>query len=441
MILRLILKNFLSFDDEVQFDMFPNMKRTQLGNHIYTPSGGVPVLKQAAIYGSNGAGKSNLVKALEFIRAFACDKDFLKNIELQKFFYLLKENAAAEPICLAVEFEYQKRYFFYEVEINTKSVIRETLSETFPKEERREMVFERRKNNVKYAQGAEVEEAIADATQRMLTKNPTSSLLSLNAEFPIVQDVRCKMAIKWFRGQLEIIGVHSFLPTLIGMLRADRQMMAFARKLVFALEVGVKDINLVEDDFDQWAKSHIVIANQLPNDMERMASLSLNTNNTPVLSINVEEGVRKVYQLMFDNIGKNGFVGHLDTSSQSDGTLRVLTLLPALYFACKSGKTVVVDEINYCLSPTMVKGVVELFAKTTDTNGQLIFTTHDTSLLDAKDVLRSDEIWFVDKREGASILYSHNDFKEHSTISTLRGYNEGRYGAIRFVNLLDAYAG
>ena len=138
-------------------------------------------------------------------------------------------------------------------------------------------------------------------------------------------------------------------------------------------------------------------------------------------------------------MGKDGFVCHLDTSAQSDGTLRALTLLPALYFASKKGKTVIVDEINYCLSPTMVKGIVEFFAKTNDTNGQLIFTTHDTALLEAKDVLRSDEIWFVDKREGTSVLYSHNDFKEHSTISTLRGYNEGRYGAIRFVNLLNGY--
>ena len=95
-------------------------------------------------------------------------------------------------------------------------------------------------------------------------------------------------------------------------------------------------------------------------------------------------------------------MGSLDTSMQSDGTLRALTLLPALYYACKQGKTVVVDEINCCLSPTMVKGIVEYFAKTADTNGQLIFTTHDNQLLDERDILRSDEIWFVDKREGAS---------------------------------------
>ena len=439
MILRIILKNFLSFDNEVQFDMFPNMKRTHLNYHIYTQSGEVPVLKQAAIYGANGAGKSNLVKALEFIRTFACDKNFIRKIELQKFFYLLKSNPTAEPICIAVEFEFQKKYFFYEVEIGLTGVLRESLSETFPKEERMELVFERKKNKVTYTDGVEVDNAIADATQKMLAKNQMSSLLSLNAEFPIVQDNRCRLALKWFRSKLEIIGVHSFLPSLIDLLRDDKSMMEFARKLIFALEVGVQDLSLVENDFDQWAQSHIKLANTLPDDFDKVESLSLNANNTPVLSINVEDGVRKVYQLIFDNLGKDGFVGHLDTSAQSDGTLRALTLLPALYFASKKGKTVIVDEINYCLSPTMVKGIVEFFAKTNDTNGQLIFTTHDTALLEAKDVLRSDEIWFVDKREGTSVLYSHNDFKEHSTISTLRGYNEGRYGAIRFVNLLNGY--
>ena len=90
MILRIILKNFLSFDDEVQFDMFPNIKRKTLSNHISMVADKLPVLKMAAIYGSNRAEKSNLVKALEFIRAFALNKDFIKNIELQKFFFLFK---------------------------------------------------------------------------------------------------------------------------------------------------------------------------------------------------------------------------------------------------------------------------------------------------------------------------------------------------------------
>ena len=77
MLLRIILKNFLSFNDEVQFDMFPNMKRTSLSNHIEVLNDSLPILKMAAIYGANGAGKSNLLKGINFIKALATDKNFL----------------------------------------------------------------------------------------------------------------------------------------------------------------------------------------------------------------------------------------------------------------------------------------------------------------------------------------------------------------------------
>ena len=76
MLLRLIIKNFLSFDEEVQFDMFPNIKRTQMADHIYTDLCDVPVLKQAAIYEQNRAHKSNLEQALDFMLYFALVKDF-----------------------------------------------------------------------------------------------------------------------------------------------------------------------------------------------------------------------------------------------------------------------------------------------------------------------------------------------------------------------------
>lgn len=435
MLLRLIIKNFLSFDDEIQFDMFPNMKRTQLANHIYTDLCDVPVLKQAAIYGCNGAGKSNLVKALEFIRAFALNKDFVKNIEINKFFYLLKNDAGNAPISLSVEFEQNKRFYFYEIEMGEKKVVKEGLYESLPKEGKLDLIYERKNREVEFAK--DVDNTIMDAITNLLVKNPLSSLMALNSDFPIVADERCGWAAKWFKGKLEIIGIHSFLPTLIDLLRNNRPMMEFVRGLVHCLGVGVNDMNLQESDFDNWAKQHIAMAKNLPGDFEKIKSMSLNANTTPVLSINIKDGVRKVYQLIFDNVGKEGYIGQLDTSMQSDGTLRALTLLPALYYACKLGKTVVVDEINCCLSPTMVKGIIEYFAKTDGTNGQLIFTTHDNQLLDEKDILRSDEIWFVDKREGASVIYSHNDFKEHHTISPYRGYNEGRYGAIRFVNLIE----
>ncbi|MDD6123181.1 MAG: AAA family ATPase, partial [Bacteroidales bacterium] len=278
MLLRLIIKNFLSFDDEVQFDMFPNMKRTQMADHIYTDLCDVPVLKQAAIYGQNGAGKSNLVKALEFICAFALDKDFIKSIEIDKYFYLLKDNASNAPISLSLEFEQNKRFFFYEIEIGPKQVVKEGLYESFPKESKLDLVYERKEREVTFVK--DVDPTIMDAIKKLLGKNPMSSLMALNSEFPIVADERCARAAKWFQAELEIIGVHSFLPTLIDLLRDNTPMMEFVKGLVHCLGVGVNAMNLQETDFDSWAKSHIAIAKNLPIDMDKVKSMSLSANST-----------------------------------------------------------------------------------------------------------------------------------------------------------------
>ena len=77
MLLRVILKNFLSFEDEVQFDMFPNMRKESLSNHVTMAADSLPILKMAAIYGANGAGKSNMLKGVHFIKRLVSKKDFL----------------------------------------------------------------------------------------------------------------------------------------------------------------------------------------------------------------------------------------------------------------------------------------------------------------------------------------------------------------------------
>lgn len=111
-------------------------------------------------------------------------------------------------------------------------------------------MYECKKGKVEYADKVEVDDVIRSATETLLKKNPLSSLLSLNREFPILQDPRATAAYRWFNGYLEIIGVHTLLPTLIEILRKDTQMMEFARRLIAGLEVGVQDFNLTDEDFE-----------------------------------------------------------------------------------------------------------------------------------------------------------------------------------------------
>lgn len=311
MLLRVLIKNFLSFDEEVMFDMFPNLKRTSLSFHVYASPGSVPLLKQAAVFGPNGAGKSNLVKAIDFIKSFALNRDFIKNIEIGKYFFKLKPDNSA-PIYLAIEFEFEGKYYFYEIEILKTTVKRETLYETYPFHNQKDLIFERKKSKIAFAPGVKIDEAIQIATEKMLEKNKLSSLISLNKEFPILSDDRIKAVNKWLRAYLEIIGVHSRIPDFIDLLRRDANLLRFAKNAVSKLELGVSDFDVTDEDFDNWAQNHDNIAKHIPWSQEEEIALSLNENETPIFLFNKENGIRKVYQLLFENIGKNGYIGKLD---------------------------------------------------------------------------------------------------------------------------------
>ncbi len=115
MLLRVIVQNFLSFFEPVQFDMFPNMKKETFESHIYRNQQ-IPVLKQAALFGPNGSGKSNFVKAVNFIQSIATQKNFLEKINISKYFFRLTESNN-QPISMAIEFCKDEQYFIYIIDI------------------------------------------------------------------------------------------------------------------------------------------------------------------------------------------------------------------------------------------------------------------------------------------------------------------------------------
>ena len=94
------------------------------------------------------------------------------------------------------------------------------------------------------------------------------------------------------------------------------------------------------------------------------------------------------------------------------------------------------DEIDASLHPNLVRYLVHLFhtSRTNIRNAQLIFNTHDTTLLDS-DLFRRDQIWFVEKdNSGASHLYPLLDYSPRKDEALARGYLRGRYGAIPFLS-------
>ena len=127
---------------------------------------------------------------------------------------------------------------------------------------------------------------------------------------------------------------------------------------------------------------------------------------------------------------------HFDIGSESDGTRRLMDLVPMLRLMSRQDTVFVVDELDRSLHTALAKLLVESVVAGVSGKGprsQLILTTHDTNLLDRK-LLRRDEIWFMEKdNEGASHLVSLAEFKVSDGLNYENGYLNGRFGAIPFL--------
>ena len=133
-------------------------------------------------------------------------------------------------------------------------------------------------------------------------------------------------------------------------------------------------------------------------------------------------------------------VRFLDFGDESLGTQYLLGLLPSMLKALRSGATLVLDEITTGLHTLLARQLVTVFQNRTvnKLGAQLVFSTHDTNLL-SPGVLRRDEIWFAEKnRDGATVVYPLTDVKTKNTDNIERGYIQGRFGGIPFLEEASA---
>lgn len=136
-----------------------------------------------------------------------------------------------------------------------------------------------------------------------------------------------------------------------------------------------------------------------------------------------------------DENGKEKFY-NLNMTEESDGTNSYFKVVGIVRKALDKGTLLVADEIDAHLHPLLTKHLISLFnsAEFNPHGAQLVFTSHNTNLLDL-DIMRRDQIWFTEKNENtaATDLFSLDDFSVRKDTKIERGYLIGRYGAIPFI--------
>ncbi|HMA37265.1 MAG TPA: ATP-binding protein [Chloroflexia bacterium] len=425
MLIEFTVGNFRSFHERVTLSMIAASalrsrdKELDAQTVVEVPPG-VELLRSAAIYGANASGKSNLVNALAFMRTFVLNSSRTTQTEdpipVQNF--KLSTETDGQPSFFEILFLLDGKRYRYGFEVTRERVIAEWLFYTPKSREAR--LFQRE-------QGADEETIVispAFKEGRQLKKVTRSNalFLSVAAQFKgkIAEDIRA-----WF-SQINVslgVALEMDLATLQQFHEiADKRAIL---QLIRDLDLGIRDIESTlitapwSTDNDPTVKEFLEIFGRM-------------SNQTIPSEVPEIKTVHEKYDAAGNVVGTVQFEFGL---YESAGTWRLFSLAVPILETLRHGRIMVVDELDARLHPLMTCTIIEWFhnPQTNPHNAQLIFTTHDTTLLRA-DRFRRDQIWFVEKdRMGASHLYSLAEFKVRNDASFGRDYIQGKYGAIPFI--------
>ena len=418
MLIEFRTANFLSFKDMVEFSMLASNDKTHKDNNTF-PVNNRRILKSAAVYGANGSGKTNFVQAIDFMRDLVLGESPIRNCA-----YKLDRTMKDEPTFFEIIFMKDNIRYRYGFEIDRNSVLSEWLF--YVPTTREASLFTREKQNITISRSFREGKVLSDSIKN--DKLFLSFVAQLNGA-SITQSI-----MEWFEDMSVMSGLDSDLSNTVDMLLEEGKRGKKRKKQVLDIlhrfDVQIEDITIEERDFVPTA----IPADLEISDQERAVIESLNT-------LFEKEGGGKMpprvitYRKTYEN-GKESGTEEFDLRRQeSDGTKKLFALAGSLAQSLETGKTIVVDELESKLHPLVTKEIVKLFNSNISNkkNAQLIFTTHDTNLLQGNH-FRRDQIWFTEKdKYGSSHLYSLLEYKPRKDASFQKDYINGRYGAIPYI--------
>lgn len=417
MLVEFRVKNFRSLRDEQVLSLMASTDKTLLDTHAFnTDLKAIPhLLKSAVVYGANASGKSNLIKALQYMRAVVLESAALQPRQTSELLQPFKLDATSSdlPTEFEVTFIIDGVRYQYGFAMTAQKIISEHL--LVYKAFKPQRWFERRFN---IESGKSVYEF---GPSLKGTKNLWEGATRSNALFLSVAAQLNSEALRpvfdWFANQLVIFNEHSPLSPQfsIQLLKQEEQRKVICDFLK-AADISIENIEVAT----RQAMIHTVHFDLTTGKREEIAG----------------EQAMDVDEVKFYHNTKYG-KAVFDLMDESSGTRNLLFLIGPILDILNNGITLVVDELDTSLHTLLVQELVRLFYKSRN-GAQIIFSTHDTSLLDAYGLFRRDQIWFIEKHiDQSSSLYPLLDFSPRKNEALERGYLQGRYGALPFLRTQD----
>lgn len=398
MLIEFSIENFRSIRERITLSLVSSSDKSLDYNLIKTDiSEKDCFLRSEVIYGANASGKSNIVSAFKFLKELVENShNNQKDTKIKISPFKLDANYSSEPSKFEVVFIKKNTKYVYGVSVTNEKIIDEYLYH-YPKGSRALLFM--RSNTIDY------KFTVDKYDQEFFSRKTLENVLYLSRSTQLAYK-KTSEAFDWFKDKLKVITSEDLIPSTkftIEMLNQDNNLKKNVLNALIEADLGIDDLSLIPV-FD-------------------------NSGNL------MNHDVRTIHTAFR---GKNNeFKVPFEFHEESDGTQKMFALIGPWIEALSNGHTLIVDELDTKLHHFLNVFLIKLFHDPTQNknNAQLIFTTHNTNLLNL-DLFRRDQIWFTEKNPdtGSTDLYSLLEFSPRKDKNIQKGYLAGRYGAIPFIS-------
>lgn len=420
MLIEFTVKNYRSIRDEQTLSLVMGKGDESVETNTFVPKAPatVPLLRSVAIYGANAAGKSNVMKALRAMSTLVTQSASRHEPgdELDVAPFLLDDHSASQPTEFEISFVAEGVRFQYGFAVTRKRVAEEWLL-AFPNG-RPQRWFGRQWDEGKQAYDWEMGSALTG--QKQLWQESTRANALFLSTAALLNSQQLQPVYNWFKTTLRMTNVAGWNPAYTAAQCQNKDSHDRVLEFLRAADLDIKDVRVESERFSQ---------KHFPADMpEELKAKWLE-----------EFKDEEVFEVKTVHAKPGGGSIEFPLSEESDGTKKLFAFSGPWLDVLKNGYVLLVDELHDNLHPKIVQFLVQLFhnPETNPNNAQLIFTTHDTSILD-QDIFRRDQIWFCEKDDSqATTLYPLTDFspRKGKRENLEAYYLAGRYGALPYLRV------
>jgi AAA15 family ATPase/GTPase len=372
--------------------------------------GKIEVLRSAGIYGANASGKSNLIKAFDALVYIICESGDMRDRDIIPVYkpFLLNSVSSSSPIEFEIEFitERKERYI-YRVVFDEKRIISESL-DFFPS---------RTKANLFRRNPEDTWETVTFGNHYKGGKKkfaffPINSYISKagnSADAPeFIREI-----YNYFRSKIIIMKDHHLNQISW---RDNQDYLESMAEIISKVDTGIPGFNM---------KKKPTVSIRVPYGMD-------------------ESDKRLIFEKaklvpIFRHDGSNDSETEFSESMESSGTMKFFNLIPLLLTIFDTGGILIMDELENSLHPHLAELILKLFnnSEVNKNNAQLIFSTHNINLMNPE-LLRRDQIWLTEKKDGETTLTSLDEFDKKSVKIDSpfnKMYDDGRFGAIPSIDI------